>query len=855
MNNEFNAQKQNETSNRGKSVLFVHPEHRKEEAFPNVVEMLQNKREYCLIPKDISELRLSEEKFYKVFQNSTSLIAITSAKDGRYIDVTGNIEVEVKGKDNVTHSGLFMKQLINRELENQVYLTDALFNQPSVGIFFMMLDEPLEWNDSVDKDKVMDHVFDHQRITKVNQVILNQYGAKQEDIIGLTPNMIFAADLQNYKGVWKRLFDEGSFHTEFSEHRSEGSIMEVYGDYICLYDSEGRIIGNFGIHMDVTNQKRAEEAAQKYRQELSESEERYRMIAESTSDVIWVFNLTTNRFTFVSPSVHRLLGYSVDEALELSLDQLITPKFAEMLSNEMKSDYQAFTANPNQKIDHIQEAQLIRKDGSAIWTEISSNFKYNEHQQIEIIGISRNIDEKKRKEEEIQFLLIHDPLTGLMNRSALRLLKEDLAQSKPLSGTRSVMSIDIDNFRIVNDVLGHQAGDQLIIDFAQKIISCIGDRGEVYHTGGDEFVIVFESTDPGAIQDIAKEILHDLANQVMINKRLYILTASIGVCIGAPGEALDQTIENSDTALYLAKKNKNSVKIYTREMEKARTRDAILEEDLRCALEKGQLELYFQPIYDVRKGVINQAEALLRWNHPEFGRVSPVEFIPIAERTKLILPITDWVIRQSCHKLAEWKAIGSEGLIVSVNLTLISFESRGDELTAYIVNLIKETGIAPSSLKLEITESTLIHDSDEIIKVFHDLKSIGVKLALDDFGTGYSSFGYMKDLPLDIIKLDCSLITDIVMSEKEQMIVSTMITIIHGLGLEVVVEGVETMEQYEKLKQYDCDYIQGFLFSRPLPADEFVKYYRFMKENRQATSVLDADRQSADQFFAERSRR
>lgn len=432
----------------------------------------------------------------------------------------------------------------------------------------------------------------------------------------------------------------------------------------------------------------------------------------------------------------------------------------------------------------------------------------------------------------------HDPLTGLLNRNALRLRKKDLSESESLSGKWSVITIDIDNFRMVNDAFGQRFGDQMIIDMSQKIISYVGDCGDVYHTDGDEFVIVLESTASERIQELAKQILHNLAKQIMITGRLYFLTASIGVCIGIEGEPLDQTIENADVALYLAKKNKNSVKLYTQEMEKARTRDAVLEDDLRCALDRGQLELYYQPIYDVRKGVINQAEALLRWNHPEFGRVSPVEFIPIAERTKLILPITDWVIQQACQQLAEWKALGIDGILVSVNLTFISFENRGDELTAYIVNAIKETGISPSNLKLEITESTLMHDSDEIIKVFHDLKRIGVKLALDDFGTGYSSFGYMKDLPLDIMKLDRSLISDIVMSEKEQMIVSTMITIIHGLGLEVVVEGVEEMAQYEILKQFNCDYIQGFLFSRPLPAEEFVEYYRFTKDRPHTADYL-----------------
>ena len=260
-------------------------------------------------------------------------------------------------------------------------------------------------------------------------------------------------------------------------------------------------------------------------------------------------------------------------------------------------------------------------------------------------------------------------------------------------------------------------------------------------------------------------------------------------------------------------------------MEKARTRDVILEQDLQFALEQNQFELFYQPIFNVRTGRIDQAEALLRWNHPVFGRVPPLDFIPIAERTRLIIPITDWVVRQACAKVAEWSRLGIEGIMVSVNLSILSIENRGDELADFIAAAITDSGISPSRLKLEITESTLVNDLDEIVAVFQKMKQIGVKLALDDFGTGYSSFGYMKDLPLDIMKLDRSLIGNIDVSEKEQMIVGSMVTIIHGLGLEVVIEGVETKEQLDSIMKFDCDYIQGYYFSKPLPADEFVRYF------------------------------
>lgn len=928
----------------GQSVLFVHPDHRQEEAFQNVVEMLQNKREYCPIPliardgseipvetrvtlglwddrqvlfgvcKDISELKLSEEKFYKVFQNSTSLIAITSAKDGRYIDVNQtfcdvlnykreevigitskeldlfknyedrikvlaemetrgrirNIEVEIKGKDNVSHIGLFnadpifigsepclvttmvdvteqkkleqeikkynaelksmveeeikKKQLINRELENQVYLTETLFNQPSVGIFYMMLDEPIKWNDSIDKDKTMENIFEQHRITKVNQAMLDQYGAKEEDFIGATPNILFAHDLPQGKRVWKKFFDEGHLHTETQEQRFDGSSMSVMGDYICMYDSEGRILGHFGIQLDVTDQKLAEEAAQKYRQELIQSEERYRMIAESTSDVIWVYNLTKNKYTYFSPSIQRWLGYSVDEALSLAMNQIVSPNFTQIIQEEIESSCQSFIANPDQKTDYIRQVELVRKDGNMIWIENSSTFKYNENQEIEIIGVSRNIDEKKRREAEIQYLMTHDTLTGLKNRNALLLSDEKIVRSQTREASQSVMIINIDKFRIVNETMGHLSGDCLLKQFAEKITESVGQTGTVYRSAGDEFLVILKSDNFDLIDQIARKTLKSVSQQININKRALFLSASVGVSFGKPEMTLQNLLRNADTALFVARKTGNTVVYYAPEMDNARTREQILTEDLQHALIKSELELWFQPIFDVHCSKFNQAEALLRWNHPDYGKVSPNEFIPIAEKTKLIIPITDWIIRAVCKKIAQWQASGIHGQTVSVNLSLASFENKGYELIELITNAVNDAKIHPSTLKIEITERVMLNRLEEVMSVFQQLKNIGVKLALDDFGTGYSSFGHLRDIPFDIVKIDRSLIANISMDVRDQMIFDSIVSILHGLGMEIVAEGVETKEQFDQLILQKSDFIQGYLLSKPLPSDEFEKF-------------------------------
>lgn len=943
----------------GKSVLLVHPEHRKEEALQNVEEMLRNEREYCPIPlitkdgleipvetrvtfgewddkqvlfgvcKDISELKLSEEKFYKIFQNSNSLIAITNKNDGRYIDVNQtfcdvlgykreevigatskelnlfkhyedrikvldelearnkvrNAEVEILGKNNESHIGLFnadsiyvgsepclvttmvdvtelkkleqdikkynaelqtmveaeieKKHLINKELENQVYLTETLFNQPAAGIFYMMLDEPITWNDSIDKDKTMEYVFDHHRITKVNQAMLDQYGSKPDDFLGATPNILFAHDLEQGKRVWKKFFDEGHLHTETQEQRFDGSSMNVLGDYICMYDDEGRILGHFGIQLDITNQKLAEQAAQKYREELTESEERYRMIAESTSDIIWVYNITALKFTFFSPNIQRLLGYTVEEALGLSLDEILTPEHARIFREEMKSKYLDFMTSPDRKNDYLREALQVRKDGTYVWTEISSNFKYNKRQEVEIIGVIRNIDDKKRKEEELQYHMIHDPLTGLMNRNALILAGEQTGRPSSGKAPRSVMIINIDKFRIVNETMGHFAGDHLLKQFAEKITETIGEEGTVYRSAGDEFLVILNATGFDLVDRIARRTLKAISRQISINKWILFLSASIGVAIGNQESKFQNLLRNADTALYVARKQSNTVVYYTPEMDNARTREQILTEDLQHALAKGELELWFQPIYDIRKCRFNQAEALLRWMHPTFGSVSPDEFIPIAEKTKLIIPITDWIINEACGKLARWQERGIQELTISVNLSLVSFENKGFELVEQITEAISAAGINPSAFKIEITERVMLNSIEDVRSVFQQLKKIGVRLALDDFGIGYSSFSHLRDIPFDIVKIDRSLLESIAKDHRDQMILDSLVSIIHGLGMQAVAEGVETIEQFDQVVHRNCDFIQGFLLAKPMASDDFEDFY--LKQNRDCNHPVMAD--------------
>lgn len=560
---------------------------------------------------------------------------------------------------------------------------------------------------------------------------------------------------------------------------------------------------------------------------LAASEEKYRLLADTMADVIWVFNVNTQKFIYISPSIENLRGFTVEEAMAEKLDETMTMKSAQMFHQEISRTAKEFITEPESPKRYINEIQQICKNGELVWVEVSSRYRYNELGEIEIVSSSRNINERKMKEKEITYIDFHDPLTGLLNRKAFT---KNMYEAIIKGQKRSVIIINIDNFRIINDALGHREGDEVLSGMAAKIVEIVGQNGFVYRYGGDEFVIIVDSLKCQQVKKLARQVLKTISTQFMVENRLFYLTASLGIGLGSEQVDLEQTVKNADTALYIAKKQKNNITIYGHEMDQTRTREAILEEDLKTALEKGEFELFYQPIYDQKNSEINQAEALLRWNHSNLGMISPSDFIPIAEKTKLIIPITDWVIYEVCQKIKQWNELGIDKMTVSINISLLSLENRGAELTESVKNGIQKAGIKAEKVKLEITESILIRDTDEIVNVFDALKKIGVKLALDDFGTGYSSFGCMKDLPLDIIKLDRSLISNIVTDEREQMIAQSMIAIIHALNIQVVAEGVETSEQLEYLKQYGCDFIQGFFFSRPLPASEFIKYYFSMKK-------------------------
>lgn len=557
---------------------------------------------------------------------------------------------------------------------------------------------------------------------------------------------------------------------------------------------------------------------------LKLSEEKYRTIAGNTADIIWVLDLNAMRLTYISPSVERVRGYTPKGAMEQDVFQTMPQKYAVELQEQFQDALERMRVNSRAKPLISNLIQQYCSDGSLLWMEFSAQCRYNEKGVPEAVGVSRDVTERMLREEKIQFISTHDELTSLWNQNALRMFLYETNAQYLADSPYSFLVIDIDSFRIINESLGHRAGDQVLVRAAENIRTIVGTRGEIYRNNGDEFIVVIPETDSAAIHALCRELKKSLSDYIRIKNRQFFLTVSIGYCTGRPGFSIGDAVRNAQIALYVAKKHRNTIVAYHASMDKQQTREVLLEVDLYKALEENEFELHFQPVIEPGTGQINHAEALIRWNHPEFGMVSPAEFIPVAERTKLIIPMTRWVIEECCRKVSEWEALGIS-MHVSLNLSLVWFEQKQEDVLDFILNTMQTANISPSRIKLEITESVLMGDAEEVIRIFHAMRENGLMLALDDFGTGYSSFGYMKDLPLDILKLDRSLISAI-HQERDRLIIQSMITIAHILELRVVAEGVETSEQFELLKGFGCDMIQGYYFSKPLTAVAFLEFCR-----------------------------
>ncbi len=576
------------------------------------------------------------------------------------------------------------------------------------------------------------------------------------------------------------------------------------------YDEQGKAFRSTGTVQDITELKLAEASLRLF---ASVFEQSGQAILITDSD---------KRILAVNPTFTHLTGYGIDE---------IRGKNPNILASGLTpaETYQAMWKGLNEAGYWQGEIVDRRKDGThyPMWASISVVRDANDRITHYIASFT-DISERKLVEEHICQLAYRDTLTSLLNRFSLRTqLEQVLAMAHRDHRALAVIFLDMDRFKTINDTLGHAVGDKLLITVAQRLRESVRESDIVARLGGDEFVVVLtEVEDATAVARLADKILHVLAQPYLIGKNELHSAASIGLAFypddGEDGETL---MKNADTAMYHAKsQGRNNIQFFTAEMNQAALKRLMLDQDLRVAVETRQFELHYQPQLNSRDGRIVGVEALVRWHHPRDGLISPAEFIPVAEETGLILQLGEWVLDEACRQLRAWRDEGLADVTMAVNLS--AHQLRSPVLLAQVARALEKHGLAGASLELEITETAAMHDPAASIRQLKALRDLGVRLSIDDFGTGYSSLSYLKLLPIHTLKLDQSFVRDIETDSNDVAICTATIALAHNLGLAVIAEGVETEAQRLLLTWHQCDSMQGYLFSKPLPAEAALAFIK-----------------------------
>ena len=516
---------------------------------------------------------------------------------------------------------------------------------------------------------------------------------------------------------------------------------------------------------------------------------------------------------FANPAVERMFGYKPLEIIGRPLALLLPGH-----------------ARPHEPVATF-DASGQRRDGAAFPVELTTN-PMRIDGLLKTTIVVRDVSERKQAEEKIRQLAHYDGLSGLPNRLLLcQLLELALEEARERAQRTAVLFIDLDRFKLINDTLGHDTGDHVLRQVSARLSACIAAGDTLGRLGGDEFVIIMRDYDsPARPGELAQRIIDTLARPFMLDGQEYHLTGSIGISAYPDDGGDAQTLlKNADIAMYRAKESgKNSYQFHSAQMNVHSFERLVLERFLRRALEQDEFILHYQPQIESRSGAMIGMEVLLRWQHPAMGLIPPDKFIPIAEETGLIVAIGEAVLRRACEETRLWEEKGLGPLRVAVNLS--ARQLAHDGLVERVAAILHETRLDPSHLELEITESIMMNNVDRAVALLRELRAMGVHLAIDDFGTGYSSLGYLKRFPVNSVKIDRSFIMDIPADLDDIAITRAVIAMAHSLRLQVTAEGVETLEQYEFLRQLGCEQMQGYYFSKPLPARRFEEFLRTARQ-------------------------
>ena len=585
----------------------------------------------------------------------------------------------------------------------------------------------------------------------------------------------------------------------------------------AVRDAEGALLYYEGTIEDITASHLAQQA-------LTQSEERWKLALESTGDGVWDWHVQTG-VEFFSRRCKEIYGFTEDEVADRSdaLDGRTHLDDVAQMQRDREAHFKGETAT------YTNEHRILCKDGTWKWVLTRGMVISRDAQgtPLRMIGTHTDISDRKNAEALVWKQAHFDALTGLPNRRMLRhRLDNAIRRSQQLQQQLAILFIDLDHFKEVNDTLGHDNGDLLLVQAAQRILDCVATNETVARMGGDEFTVVLcDTQDTPQVEAVLHNILACLASAFQLGSEQVFLSASIGVA-QYPHDAtlVEELFKHADQALYVAKgAGRNRFSFFTPALQEAAQLRARLAADLRLALPQHQFALVYQPIVHLASGRIHKAEALLRWQHPQRGMVSPAQFIPIAESTGLIIAIGEWVFQQAAQQVAQWRQHFGQDFQISVNKSPVQFHRQDKAQLAWGAQL-RSMGLTGNSIAIEITEGLLLDPNDDVRQQLHGLRSAGMAISLDDFGTGYSSLTYLQKFDIDFIKIDQSFVRNLKPASTDMALCKAIILLAHDLGMQVVAEGVETAEQRDLLMAAGCDFGQGYLFARPLGVDAFEAF-------------------------------
>jgi diguanylate cyclase (GGDEF)-like protein/PAS domain S-box-containing protein len=560
------------------------------------------------------------------------------------------------------------------------------------------------------------------------------------------------------------------------------------------------------MHTNISERKRTETKSQ-----------RFSAAMDAVADAIYMVDRPSMRFVHINDAACRMQGRTREDLFALGPASVFG-----MSGAALEREYDAVIASGANTAP--LEMDQCREDGTQVWIELRRHAQLSNKRWI-IVTLVRDITERKEAEKQLHLLAHYDDLTGLPNRSMFaKTLQKTLAMAGVVGWQVVVMIIDIDNFKNINDTLGHAIGDQLLCEFTRRITRSLRMRDTVGRLGGDEFALILAMED--SLQGtpvVARKVRDALREPFALDDLEVAVTVSIGITMH-PNDAGDaeHLLRSADTAMHQAKKaGRDTYRFFTAQMNADALARLDLESALRKALENNEFLLAYQPKVDIRSGRIVGVEALIRWQRPGHGTISPLDFIPLLEESGLIVPVGAWVIDTACRQIAAWQQARVTPVQISVNVSGRQFAQGG--LDTVVVDAIVKHGIAPGFLELELTESSLMTNAEDSITSLNNLKALGIQISIDDFGTGYSSLAYLKRFPIDKLKIDIAFIADITSNPEDAAITLAIISMAHSLKLQVIAEGVETAEQLAYLRLHGCDQMQGYYFSRPVPPAELQK--------------------------------